>query len=227
MMITELAVLKWLHILAMVYWLGGEWGVFQTSYYVVNRKLPMDERKRHMNTAYKIDILARSGILLLFPLGFHMGVFWGVQPLTGVWIIASWVFFALWIALAWAAFFKRETDMGIRLTKWDEYIRFVFIPVIVIASVSSLLGHGPFEAGSGQKWFSSKILLFSGLLIIGLKLRFIMREWTMLFRVLDQDPGNTQAEETLERSIRVGRGLAYLYWVGIAGVGFLGAVKPF
>ena len=26
--ITELAVLRWLHIIAMVYWLGGEWGVF-------------------------------------------------------------------------------------------------------------------------------------------------------------------------------------------------------
>ena len=24
-------VLRWLHIIAMVYWLGGEWGVFQTS----------------------------------------------------------------------------------------------------------------------------------------------------------------------------------------------------
>ena len=27
--ITELAVLKWLHIMAMVYWLGGEWGGVQ------------------------------------------------------------------------------------------------------------------------------------------------------------------------------------------------------
>jgi hypothetical protein len=227
MVITTLAVLKWLHILSMVYWLGGEWGVFQTSYYVVNRKLPMDERKRHMNTAYKIDILARSGILLLFPLGFHMGTYWGVQPLTGAWVVGNWVFFAFWLALAWAAFFKRETDRGILLTRIDERIRFVFIPVITIAAVASLLGFGPFEAGPMQKWFSAKILVFSLLLMIGLKLRFIMREWTMLFRVLAQQPDNTAAEETLERSIRVGRGLAYVYWVGIASVGFLGAVKPF
>jgi hypothetical protein len=227
MVITELAVLKWLHILAMVYWLGGEWGVFQTSYFVVNRKLPMDERKRHMHTAYKIDILARSGILLLFPIGFHMGTYWGVQPLAGAWIAASWLFFTLWLGLAWAAFFKRETDAGIRLTKIDEQIRFVFIPIIVIAAVASLLGYGPFEAGPMQKWFSAKILVFSVLLMIGLKLRFIMREWTTLFRLLAQQPDNAEAEETLERSIRVGRGLAYVYWVGIAGTGFLGAVKPF
>ena len=57
--VTELAVLRWLHILAMVYWLGGEWGVFNTSTHVINRKLSMEERRRHMQTAYNIDILAR------------------------------------------------------------------------------------------------------------------------------------------------------------------------
>ena len=60
----ELPILRWMHIVAMVYWLGGEWGVFQTSFHVVNRKLGMAERKRHMETAYKIDILARTGIII-------------------------------------------------------------------------------------------------------------------------------------------------------------------
>ena len=45
--ITELAVLRWLHIIAMVYWLGGEWGVFNTSTHVINRDLSMEERRRH------------------------------------------------------------------------------------------------------------------------------------------------------------------------------------
>lgn len=227
MVISTLLVLKWLHILAMVYWLGGEWGVFQTSYFVVNRRLPLDERKRHMQTAYKIDILARTGILLLFPLGFHMGHFWGVQPFGGIWLWVNWIIFGFWIALCWAAFFYRETDRGIRLTLIDERIRFVFIPLILVAAISSLLGYGPFEAGQMQKWYSAKILGFSLLLMIGLKMRFIMREWTILFRELAENPDNQQAEATLDKSIRFGRGLAYFYWVGIAGVGFLGAVKPF
>ncbi len=227
MMISTVMVLKWIHILAMVYWLGGEWGVFQTSYNVINRKLPMDERKRHMETAYRIDILARTGILLLFPLGWHMGHFYGVQPFGGIWIVAVWIFFALWLAICWGAFFARETDRGIALTKFDERIRFIFIPLILIAAIASLLGYGPFEAGPMQKWFSAKVLGFSLLLMIGLKLRFIMREWTELFRVLAIEPENQEAEATLEKSIRVGRSLAYVYWVGIASVAFFGAVKPF
>ena len=87
----ELAILRWLHILAMVYWLGGEWGVFQTSYKVVNPKLSLEERGRHMETAYRIDILARTGIISLLPLGLHMGHIWGVQPYGGVFLVVVWL----------------------------------------------------------------------------------------------------------------------------------------
>jgi hypothetical protein len=222
----ELPILKWVHIVAMVYWLGGEWGVFQTSFFVVNWKLPLEERRRHMQTAYRIDILARTGIILLAPLGLHMGHLWGLQPYGGSALGAMWIFVAAWLGLCWAAYIYRETDLGIKLTKMDEAIRFVVIPLLFICAVSSLLGHGPFSADEGQRWYSLKIMIFSGLLVIGLKLRFTMREWTVIFRKLAQ-PGDHAAEEAqLDRSIRFARMLAYIYWIGILTVAFLGAVKP-
>lgn len=224
--ITELAVLRWLHIIAMVYWLGGEWGVFQTSYNVINRKLPMDERRRHMETAYRIDILARTGIILLLPLGLHMGYIWGMQPFGGGYLVVCWIFFIAWLALCWAAFVYRETDRGIKLTKMDEAIRFVVIPVLLISSITSLMGYGPFDAMHGQKWFSAKVLVYSLLLVIGLKLRFIMREWTVIFRQLAEKE-DAVLESKLEKSIATGRGLAYIYWIGISTVAFFGATKPF
>ena len=224
---SEMAVLRWLHILAMVYWLGGEWGVFQTSYNVINRKLPLDERRRHMETAYRIDILARTGIILLLPLGLHLGHIWGVQPFGGVWLGVFWILSLGWLALCWAAFFARETDLGLQLTRYDEWVRYVLIPVLALSALWSILGDGPFVAGPGQYWYAVKILIYSGLLVIGLKLRFIMREWTELFRKLDLEGSNQTVEDRLERSIRVGRGLAYLYWVGIAFTGLVGAAKPF
>jgi len=223
-MITTLAVLKWLHIIAMVYWLGGEWGIFHTSRYVVDRNLSMEERQRHMSTAYIIDIPARTGIILLMPIGLHMGIYYGVQPFTGNYIIAMWGLVAAWLAICWSAFIYRETDRGLMLTKIDEKVRFILIPLIVIAAVSSLLGYGPFNAGVGQKWFSIKLGLFGGLLVIGLLLRFIMREWTTMFRILAEGP-NEEVENRLEKSLKFGRRLAYFYWIGIATVAFFGATK--
>jgi hypothetical protein len=223
---NEIAILRWLHILAMVYWLGGEWGVFQTSYNVINPKLSLDERKRHMETAYRIDILARTGIILLLPLGLHMGHLYGLQPLGGWWLGAMWLAFAAWLTLTWSAFFARETDLGIALTKIDEAIRYVVIPALLFVGISSLIQAWPLETGEGGKWYAAKVTLYGGLLIIGLLLRYIMRGWTEMFRILAQGP-NEKVEAELNRQIQFGRGLAYIYWIGIAATGFFGAVKPF
>ncbi|MEQ8514976.1 MAG: hypothetical protein RIC38_05170, partial [Chromatocurvus sp.] len=173
---------------------------------------------------YRIDILARTGIILLLPLGMHMGHLWGVQPYGGNFLVAMWLFVAAWVALCWAAFIYRETDLGVRMTIWDERIRFVLIPVLVVSAIASLLGHGPFNAGDMQKWFSIKILIYSFALIIGLKLRFIMREWTEMFRILAQGK-DEKVEGQLENSISFGRKIAYVYWVTIGSVAFFGATK--
>ena len=227
MEINELGALRWAHIIAMVYWLGGEWGVFQTSFNVVNRNIGLDERKRHLETAYRIDILARTGIILLLPLGLHMGNMWGIQPYGGGWLTLMWIVFIPWFLLCWGAFYYRETDRGIMLTKWDEAIRYVVIPVLMITSVTSLMGYGPFNAGTMQKWFSIKVFLYGITLIIGLILRFVMREWTTMFRRLITEPENEAAiEAKLDKSIRATRKLAYLYWIIIMTIAFLCATKP-
>lgn len=226
MAIAELDALRWAHILSMVYWLGGEWGVFQTSYNVVNRALPLDERRRHMETAYRIDILARTGIILLLPLGLHMGHLYGFQPLGGRWLVGMWLAVAAWLALAWAAFLARESDRGLRLTRLDEAIRFVLIPVLFAVGIASLLGYGPLIVYPGTLWYPAKLTLYAFALCIGLGLRFIMRAWTVRFRRLAAGPDPAE-EAALEREIGWGRMMAYVYWVTIAGVCFLGATKPF
>lgn len=224
-MITEHEILRWLHVLAMVYWLGGEWGVFQSAYNVANPKLALDERRRHMETAYRIDILARTGIILLLPLGLHMGYNLGAQPLGGMWLVGFWLLTAAWLTLTWSAFVKRETDTGIKLTLWDERIRYVLIPLLAITAILSLLNGRPFT----QDWYSTKILLFSFALVIGLGLRFIMRHWTQIFRELATATGDARAplEARLSRELAMGRGMAYVYWITIGTTALLGVAKPF
>jgi hypothetical protein len=221
----ELAILRWLHIVAMVYWLGGEWGVFQTSYKVVNPALPLDERMRHMDTAYRIDILARTGIISLLPLGLHMGYLWGVQPLGGMWLVAMWVLWAVWMAITWGAFAKRGTKWFKPLSNIEDWTRYILIPTLIIVSAWSLWGNGPLEAGDGQKWYAAKLLTFGLALIIGVILRLIMHEWQKMFPILAEGP-NPEIETKLRGSITLGRSVAYLYWILILTTAFLGAVKP-
>lgn len=225
--LNELSILRWIHILAMVYWLGGEWGVFQTSYHVTNPTLSLEERRRHMETAYRIDILARTGIVLLLPLGLHMGKIYGFVPLlegAGVWLM--WLFFAVWLAMTWTAFIKRETDIGIKVTRAEELLRYPLIAALFIFAAMAFAGTGPIQSGEGNDWYPAKMALYAFALVIGLFLRLVMRRWTERFRVLAAGPDAAQ-EAALAQEIGLARWSAYVYWITIASVCFLGAVKPF
>ena len=222
----ELEILRWLHILAMVYWLGGEWGVFQTSYKVVNPRLSFEERMRHMDTAYRIDILARTGIISLLPLGLHMGYLWGLQPLGGGWLVAMWLIWAAWMGVTWGAFVTRGKPIWTVLSGIEDWSRYILIPTLIITALTSLMGYGPFQAGSGQNWYAAKVLTYGLALIIGVILRLIMHEWQGTFRVLAEGP-NPELEAKLKRSISLGRSVAYMYWVLIAATCFFASVKPF
>ena len=145
MVISGYLVLKWMHILALVYWLGGEWGVFQTAYSILNPHLSLEERRHHLETAYRIDILARLGILLLLPLGFQMGAIIGVNPF-GAYVVPVWVFMLAWMSLTFSAFLKRGTLTGLKLTLWDERIRYVVIPLLFGTALVSLITGGPLTA---------------------------------------------------------------------------------
>jgi len=224
---NELSILRWVHIIAMVYWLGGEWGVFQTSYHVTNRELSLEERRRHMETAYRIDILARTGIVLLLPLGLHMGKIYGFVPMldgAGIWWM--WLFFMIWLAMTWTAFIKRETDIGIKVTRIEELLRYPLIAALFIISFMAIGGSGPVETGEGNHWYPAKMALYAFALCIGLFLRVVMRRWTARFRILAMGPDAKQ-EAALTREIGQARLAAYIYWITISGVCFLGAVKPF
>ena len=220
---TTYLFLKWAHIIAMAYWLGGEWGVFNASRPITDPSLSLEERKRHMETAYRIDILPRTGIILLLPLGLHMGAILQTQPLGGGWIVAMWVFVAIWLSITYSAFFKRGTDAGLTLTKIDEAIRYVVIPLLLGFGVYSFFTNWPFLF----PWYAAKVTIYGLLLVIGLLLRFIMRDWVIQFRKLAADGSTPEVEEHLSKSLAFGRGLAYVYWIGIASVAWFGVVKPF
>lgn len=224
---AELDLLRWAHILCMVYWLGGEWGVFQTSYNVTNPKLTLDERRRHMETAYRIDILARTGIVLLLPLGLHMGKIYGFVPMlegAGVWIM--WLVFAVWLAMTWTAFIQRETAAGIKVTRTEELLRYPLIALIILFSLMAFNGSGPIQSVEGTYWYPAKMILYAFTLMIGLFLRLVMRRWTTRFQKLAMGPDMAE-EAALAREIGQARYAAYVYWITIAGVCFLGATKPF
>jgi hypothetical protein len=128
--------------------------------------------------------------------------------------------------MTWTAFIKRETDLGLAVTRTEELLRYPLIAALVVVAGMAFAGTGPIESGPSNYWYPSKMALYAFALVIGLFLRVVMRRWTERFRILAQGPDAAQ-EAALAREIGQARIAAYIYWVTIASVCFLGAVKPF
>jgi hypothetical protein len=190
---------RWVHILALVYWLGGEWGVFQTSYHVTNSSLSLEERKTaHVNRlshryprahGYRLSVPARSayGPYLSFSSDTGRG---RDHPDVG--------FFPTWLGMTWAAFIKRETDIDIRITRKEELLRYPLIAGIVLLSIMAYMGQGPVDVAPG----------------------------TVYFRALAAGP-DAAIQAKLGKEIAQARIAAYMYWITISRICFLEATKPF
>ena len=64
--------LVYAHLLLFAYWLAPDWGVYVTSSYVARADLPLAERQRFLQAALRIDLVPRSCLILLLPLGLQL-----------------------------------------------------------------------------------------------------------------------------------------------------------
>lgn len=220
----EHLILRWVHVLLVAYWLGGEWGVFHTSRNVVNEKLDINERRRFLATALDIDIAPRTAIVMLLPVGAHMAINLGALPLERFWLFPIWGAAIAWVSLVWYTYAKRaDRPLYRKLNRYDDYVRFVLIPTLIGVGGFSLLSGGPIEV----RWFATKLFIFGLLLIIGLLLRWTVAVWVEGFRRLDTEGSNPEVEGLFQRSMAKARIYAYCYWVLIATMAFIGISKPF
>lgn len=214
--------LVFLHVLAFAYWLGGDFGVYVTGGFVARADLPLAERLRFLDALLRIDLLPRTGIVLLPVLGAQIAALRGAITPPPWLQLAFWLLGISWLMLVWAVFAKRGTKLGERLQRLDVGFRWLLIPVLAGIGLWSLTGAGPVA----ERWLAAKLVTYAALLAIGLYLRTVIQSWVEGFRLLREGP-DERAEALIAAGLGRGRRGAYLFWVVIALTAWLGIAKPF
>jgi hypothetical protein len=214
--------LVFLHVLAFAYWLGGDFGVYVTGGYVARADLPLAERLRFLEALLRIDILPRTGIVLLPVIGLQLAALRGAIALPGWALAASWALGIAWLVLVWTVYRRRGTPSGETLQRIDVRLRLALMAVLVAVGAWSLLGDGPVR----EHWLAAKFLTYAALLGIGLWLRTVIKAWVEGFAALRAGP-DPAAERLIAEGIRRGRRGAYLFWAVIGITAYLGLAKPF
>jgi uncharacterized membrane protein len=220
---TVFLLVKYLHVLLFVYWLGGDLGVWWCGKHLIRDDLSLEERLRTREIGVIIDMAPRTCGVLMIPVGFTLSANWG-SPLPGAAIAFLWVFGAAWLWLVWQVHWKKNEPIGKTMQKIDINIRYVVGAIVLGFGVYCLATGDPIA----ETWLAAKIALFGLILFNGIVLRKIAAQLLAAFPMVRAGGEQRAAGEVLIKKYRrTVEPPVLTIWALVAIMGFLGVVKPF
>lgn len=212
---------KYLHILLFVYWLGGDAGVFYSSKFVTNTSLSRDARLTAFKIFINLDMLPRYCLALMLTVGGILAEFVGYDhPLWQT--IAIVALGPIWVWVVHTIHAREGTEFSKKLAVLDKQFR-VFMIVAIIASVAYHWTTGPLQP---YPWIAAKLLIFAGLIFCGFMIRVNIPPFIEGFKVLAASGATPESDQKMIDGMAACRPYVLLIWAGVAISALLGVLKP-
>lgn len=221
-MINLYTILVIVHVVLFAYWLGGDWGVYVNAKYVADSKLPLAERIRFLQASFRIDLMPRIAFPLLLVVGIQLASLLGAWPILGTLMPVVWIAVLAWLAVNVAGYLRQGTPTGDRMRNIDQNVRMVLAPLLIGIGVWSLISGGPILA----VFVALKLVVFGCMIVVGLVLRAIMRNWAIGFKRLATEGPSAAVDEIFQNSLGRARWVAYGMWSLSGVMAILGVAKP-
>ncbi len=213
--------LKYLHILLFVYWLGGDAGVFYSSTFVTNPALSKDQRMTAFKIFVNLDMLPRYCMALMLTVGGLLAEYVGYKH--EVWMLAALVVLGpVWVWVVHTIHAKEGTDFAKKLGRIDYNFR-IFMIVAIIASV---IYHWQTGALRPFPWLAAKLLIFAFLIFCGFMIRRNIPPFIEGFRVLASTGATPESDKKMNDGMGACKPYVLAIWAGVAIEALIGVFKP-
>ncbi|MEQ7156269.1 hypothetical protein [Brevundimonas aurifodinae] len=212
------ALLLLLHVLILVYWLGGDLGAFVASYLIAD---PTRDRAARLGAAGllgDVDMAPRTALILAFPTGFTLAVARGWLALEPVWIVAAWAAGLVWLGLAWRIHLKHAAPTS-GLRRFDLGLRWTAAALLGAGGLAGLAG-----ATGWPLFLNLKLLILAACVLTGLLVRRLTADLGPALGALAA--GQADADARIARSLAVTRPAVLLIWLLLLAAALLGLWKP-
>lgn len=208
---TEFLILKYAHILAFVYWLGGDLGTFFASRASVDDSQPPAARAVALKIMLACDQGPKLAMPLIFALGLHMAVLLGLLTLASVVLAAVWLITILWVVNVLVLYFQRGKPFTQKLAQIDLYFR--------IAVILSLLSYGLLGlagiSGIHADWVAWKIVIFASMVACGVMIRINLKHFIPAFQTMMVDGATPEGDGIMQQSLAACHKWVWAIWAGL------------
>lgn len=217
----DYALLLLLHLLIAGYWLGGDLGVFYIAGKIADPKQPLPVRLFSARSMMLLDMIPRSCLILAFGSGFTLTTQMGLLPLDG-WLWLVWVITALWMGLAWFAFLKEHSPLGHTIARIDFGLRLLVLATCVAAGIDAFSDGGLIPQ---VRWLAVKLLLFAGIISMGLLVRVQLKPFGPLFGKVASNTASDAEQLALKQLVDRVKIPVLLIWTFIVVIAAFGKLK--
>ena len=149
-------VIKFVHILLLVFWLGTDIGVLLLARRFRDASLSVETRLTLLQMAMVIDTLPRICFIVMLPAGVHLANAAGLLDVGASGMLGLWALAALLLTVNMAAAKNPGTPLGARLQRLNWLGLGVTGLLIIGTGTAALLGGTPEMA----VWLAAKIIVY-------------------------------------------------------------------
>ncbi|WP_337879403.1 hypothetical protein [Rheinheimera sp.] len=204
--------LKLLHIVLFVYWLGGDLGTFYASRFVAKEGQSAEQRLTALKIMMGVDQGPRICMALMLGPGIHMAYTIGLMQVPAWAMVATWLLCLVWLGMVLAIHFGHDKSYLSWLTRFDFNFRLLVIAACLYFAIQSLLGDKSLILADFIAW---KLIVFAALVGCGLGIRLMLKPFGPAFMQMLQQGPNPHLDAVIQGCLARARPFVYLIWLGL------------
>ena len=207
---NEYLLTKFAHLIAFVYWLGGDLGTFLASREVINRQNSPETRHIALKVMLACDMGPKLAMPLILPLGVQLAVSGGWMALSTAALATIWCLGLYWFAVVMVLFLHEGKPFTSALIRLDVWFR-----VLVALGLAAWASNALLSGESIADWIAFKLMIFAAMVGCGIMVRINLAPFMPAFSDLMTNGPSETNNSAIERSIGRCRPWVWAIWAGL------------
>jgi hypothetical protein len=187
----------------------------------IDPTLSIETRFQLLEMALKIELLPRVMWVMALPLGVHLSASLGYIDPSLITLTLMWVFAIAWLIINVGGAANLDKPWGQQLSKLNRFITASLGVGLIIVTISSFMGFGPYEANS----IALKVGLYGlvNITILGIEIAFFPLGAS--FERLATEGSSPELEQSISSGMGTTLMWVYITYIMIFVVAFIGVAK--
>lgn len=214
-------IIKFAHVLLLVFWLGTDVGVLLLSKKFRDASLSVETRVTLLHMAMIIDSLPRICFIAMLPVGLHLANAAGLTQLDAMTMTGFWLLAAVLLTINMTAAKNMGTPLGTQLQR----LNWLGLGVTGLA----LIGTGAFSMLNGHpvapSWLAAKLVVYGLIYWFAVGIDWLFLPMGRLVKELQEKGSSEALERDITATVDGAMWPVVILYAGVLAAAFIGVAK--